>query len=101
MTWLPMDSGKTIGTRGSEGGVIVLDEEHTAGARISLEQGCSHVPWAVTCGIYGGFLHTAFASSEAEGRAKYSAMKLDLEGIMNEEDNEARYNKMKRFADVY
>jgi hypothetical protein len=96
-----MDNGKTIGTRGSEDGVIVLDEEHTSGARISLEQGCSHAPWAVTCGIYGGFLHTAFASSEAEGRAKYSAMKPDLEDIMAEEDNEARYNKMKRFADVY
>jgi hypothetical protein len=102
-----MNNGKTIGTRGSEGGVIVLDDEHTSGARISLERGCSHAPWgshapwAVTCGIYGGFLHTAFASSEAEGRAKYSAMKPDLEDIMVEEDNEARYNKMKRFADVY
>jgi hypothetical protein len=96
-----MDNGKTIGTPGSEDGAIVLDEEHTSGARISLEQGCSHAPWVVTCGIYGGFLHTAFASSEAEGRAKYSAMKPDLEDIMAEEDNEARYNKMKRFADVY
>jgi hypothetical protein len=96
-----MDNGKTIGTRGSEDGVIVLDEEHTSGARISLEQGCSNAPWTVTCGIYGGFLHTAFASSEAEGRAKYAAMKPDLEDIMAEEDNEARYNKMKRFADVY
>ncbi len=96
-----MDNGRTIGTRGSEDGFIVLDEEHTSGARICLEQGCSHAPWAVTCGIYGAFLHTAFASSETEGRAKYSAMKPDLEDIMAEKDNEARYHKMKRFADVY
>src|SRR5437879_10378671 len=60
-----MDSGKTVGTRGSEEGLIVSDEEHG---------GCT-APWSVTCGIYGSFLHTAFASSEAEGRAKYSDMK--------------------------
>lgn len=96
-----MDSGKTIGARGSEEGVIVLDEEHTSGARVTLEQGGCTAPWSVTCGIYGGFLHTAFAGSEAEGRAKYSGMRADLEEIMAESDNEARYAKMKRFADVY
>ena len=96
-----MDGGKTVGTRGSEAGVIVLDEEHTAGARVTLEQGGCTAPWSVTCGIYGGFLHTAFASSEAEGRAKYSGMKVDVEKIMAESDSEERYAKMKRFADVY
>lgn len=101
MSWLPMDSGKTIGARGSEEGVIVLDEEHTSGARVTLERGGCTAPWSVTCGIYGGFLHTAFAGSEAEGRAKYSSMKADLEKIMAESDNEARYTKMKRFADVF
>jgi len=96
-----MDGGKTLGTRGSEDGTIVLDEEHTSGARISLEREGRNAPWAVTCGVYGGFLHTAFASSETEARAKYSAMKPDLEKIMSEEDSEARYSEMKRFADVY
>jgi hypothetical protein len=42
-----------------------------------------------------------FSGSEAEGRAKYSNMKRDLEEIMTEPDNETRYAKMKRFADVY
>lgn len=101
MSWLLIDGGKTVGTRGAEEGTIVLDEEHTAGARVTLErEGCT-APWAVTCGIYGGFLHTAFASSEAEGRAKYSDMKVDLEKIMAEQDNEARYEMMKRFANMY
>ena len=86
-----MDSGKTVGTRGSEEGLIVSDEEHG---------GCT-APWSVTCGIYGSFLHTAFASSEAEGRAKYSDMKADLEKIIGEQDNEVRYERMKRFADMY
>jgi len=101
MSWLSMDSGKTVGTRGSEEGVIVLDEEHASGARVTLERGGHNAPWSVTCGIYGGFLHTAFAASEAEGRTKYSGMKSDLEKIMAEQDNEVRYEKMKRFADVY
>jgi hypothetical protein len=101
MSWFPMDGGKTIGTRGSEEGTIVLDEEHTAGARVTLERkGCA-APWSVTCGIYGGFLHTAFASSEVEGRAKYSAMKTGLEKIMAGEDNEARYAMMRRFANEH
>jgi hypothetical protein len=101
MNWLPMDDGKTIGTLGSEEGMIVLDEEHRSGARATLERGGRTAPWSVTCGIYGGFLHTAFASSEAEVHRKYSDMKVDLEQIMAEQDNESRYAKMKRFADVY
>ena len=101
MSWLPMLEGKTVGTAGSEQGVIVLDEEHTWGARITLEREGSTAPWAVTSGIYGQFLHTAFASSEAEGMTKYSGMKADLEKIMAEEDSDERYGKMKRFSQVY
>jgi len=96
-----MDRGKTVGTRGSEQGVIIMDEEHTSGARVTLESGGRTAPWSVTCGIYGGFLHTAFAASEPEGRAKYSNMKADLEQILAEEDKEARYEKMERFANDY
>lgn len=99
--WYPFDDGATIGSAGSESGTIVRDEEHPFGCRISLERGGSIAPWAVTCGIYFGFLHTAFASSEAEGNTKYSGMKADLEAIMAEENDEARYEKMRRFTEVY
>jgi len=101
MSWLPIIGGETIGTRGSEEGVIVLDEEHPSGARVTLERGGCTAPWSVTCGVYGAFMHTAFASCEADGRAKYSDMKAALEEIMAEEDDEERSSKMKRFADVY
>src|SRR5262249_28680366 len=101
MNWLPIDNGKTEGTRGSEDGIIILDEEHIQRARITLEQGGRNAPWSITCGIYGNFAHTTFASSETEGRAKYSNMKTDLEKIMAEQNDQARYEKMKRFADVY
>jgi hypothetical protein len=34
--WHPFDSGQSLGSRGSEEGVIVLDEEHEEGARVTL-----------------------------------------------------------------
>lgn len=99
--WGQFDNGKSIGNKGSESGIIVLDEEHIDGARITLERDGGAAPWSVTCGIYGSFLHTAFASSETEGRMKYEQMKTDLEQIIKEEENERRYQKMHDFADKY
>lgn len=65
--WRILENGATVGQRGSEGGVILRDEEHDLGARITLERGCSHgVPIAVTCGIYGWFFHTRLLGSESE-----------------------------------
>jgi hypothetical protein len=34
MAWMPFEDGSTVGQIGSDGGVIVLDHEHTDGARI-------------------------------------------------------------------
>lgn len=36
--WYSFDNGSTIGTDGSENGVIIKDEEHELGARITLEK---------------------------------------------------------------
>ena len=46
--WRPFESGSSIGATGSEGGKILLDEEHDAGARITLEQG-PKIPFSITC----------------------------------------------------
>ena len=81
MGWQPTENGGTLGTAGSEGGVILRDEEHDLGARITLERHCSIAPFAVTCGIYGWFFHTRFASTETE--AEYSAMSSRLEVILD------------------
>jgi len=99
--WHPFDNGRSIGTKGSENGVIVFDEEHDWGARITLERDGEIAPWSITCGIYGGFLHTAFASSEAEGRTKFAAMKAALVAIMEDENPDSRYEKQQRFAVTY
>jgi hypothetical protein len=99
--WSKFEHGETIGQKGSEEGMIVLDEEHSDGARITLEKGGTTAAWSVTCGIYGSFMHTAFASKETEGKSKYDRMKEELVQIMEEENDETRYCKMSDFADKY
>lgn len=99
--WRVFYGGATVGEAGSEGGLIVADEEHANGARITLEQGGRNAPWAITCGVYGSFLHTAFAASEDEGRVKFAGMRRDLAAILRETDPEARHERMRRFSEVY
>lgn len=65
--WRPYAHGTTVGQRGTEKGVIVRDEQHDGGARITLERDCRNIPFAVTCAIQGWFVHTL--STLAEHRA--------------------------------
>jgi hypothetical protein len=80
--WRLFEDGVTIGKKGSKDGIILRDEEHDAGARITLERGCSRgAPYAVTCGIYGWFFHTRLLGSEKE--ADYAAMREGLAAILD------------------
>lgn len=79
--WQPYNGGSTLGERGSEDGIIRCDESFPLGARITLEEG-GNLPWAITCGISGFMVHTAFASTEEEGVQKYEAMKTELAEIL-------------------
>lgn len=99
--WDQFDNGRSIGRNGSENGIIVLDEEHSDGARITLEQGGMTSPWAITCGIYGFLVHTVFISDETESREKYNAMKLDLVQVMQEHSDEVRHQKILDFVNKY
>jgi hypothetical protein len=100
--WQPFQNGTTFGQLGSEGGVILRDEEHDSGARITLERDCSHgVPFAVTCGIYGWFFHTRLLGSEAE--AEFSAMLDGLSAIVEivpRIDDAAANAKMSAISDA-
>jgi hypothetical protein len=71
--WTPIVGGFPS-DRGSENGVVRLDEEHALGARLTLEEGSTHAPWSITCGLYGWMFHTIFCSTEAEARSKAAAM---------------------------
>jgi len=80
--WQQFDNGATVERCGSEGGIVLRDQEHPAGARITLERDCSNgIPFAVTCGIYGWFFHTRFLGSELE--AEFPAMLEALVAILN------------------
>ena len=82
MSWQAFKGGETLRTLGSEGGEIVADDEHPEGARITLESKCKHVPFAITCGIYGWFVHTTYASTLSEAERTYRAMRAELERIV-------------------
>jgi hypothetical protein len=80
--WQSFDEGRTTGKAGSEAGVILLDEEHAVGARITLERGGRVAPFAITCGIFGWMMHTRFFANEEEARRAYEDMKQALDSII-------------------
>jgi hypothetical protein len=80
--WQPYEEGRTIGQTGTEGGVIIHDEEHHGGARITLERGALHAPFAITCGVYGWMVHTRFLADDETAEHSYSAMRLALGSIV-------------------
>lgn len=70
----------SIGATGSEGGVVLRDDEHLNGARITLERAATR--FAITCGVYGWMVHTRFFSTEGEAVAAYEEMKPGLVEIL-------------------
>jgi hypothetical protein len=79
--WQSFDKGRTIGKSGSETGIILLDEEHVDGARITLERD-GYTPFAITCGIYDWTVHTRFFANEEDARRAYEDMKQALDSII-------------------
>jgi hypothetical protein len=68
--------------RGTEGGVIVLDDVHDLGARITLEKFDEGGGGAITCGIYGWMMHTRFFDTEDSARHAFEEMKIDMGAIL-------------------
>lgn len=110
-TWSPLDDGATIGQSGSESGIILRDDEHPLGARITLERGGGTAPYAITCGIYGWMMHTHFSAAEAEAQRDYDRMREALTSILagmsdsdspEDEDRRARtVSAIERFVDDF
>src|ERR1039458_9541762 len=80
--WHPSEDGAALGQAGSEEGIVVRDEEHSLGARITLERDARIAPFAITCGIYGWMMHTRFFSTEAEAESQYDLMKTSLSELL-------------------
>jgi len=83
MGWAAFENGKTVGARGSEDGVIVVDEEHDLAARITLERDGSVAPFAITCGIYGWTFHTRFFSTRETAARDLEEMKDAIGAILS------------------
>ena len=88
--WEEFENGNTIGTKGSQNGEIIRDEELTNPARITLEKDGSTAPFSITVGVYGLFFHTAFYGDLKEGNDKFDLMKSDINNyfIMSPEEAE-------------
>jgi hypothetical protein len=84
MPWLRLTDEHAVGAApGSEGGTVVIDEEHDPrGARITLERDAKAAPAAITCGLYGWMMHTRRFSDTATARSEYEAMKIDLSALV-------------------
>ncbi len=82
MSWYTYDNGRSMGQRGAENGIVILDEEHGDGARITLERECRAAPFAITCGVYGWMVHTRFFQSEPEAQREFARMKEGLAAIL-------------------
>jgi hypothetical protein len=91
--WHPYDEGRTIGGKGSEDGIIFLDEECDAIALITAERDTTwrvkrafsstgSSSFAITC-IYGLMVHTRFFGTEDKTPQTHKAMKPELERIAN------------------
>lgn len=79
---------------------MIKDEEILSASRITLED-CGG-RFEITCGVYGAFVHTAFAADREEALAKYYEMKSELTGFMERDttpDEELEFYE--RFSDKY
>lgn len=88
--WTKIQNGATLGKTGSEHGVILRDEEYSGGCRITLER-CDNF-YAITCGVYGAMVHTAFCGEEDHNRM-YEAMKCDLQEFLDADTTEEEEDK--------
>lgn len=67
---------------GREGGIIIADEEYKESCRITLER-CEMYD-AITCGVYGSMMHTAFCES-SHSLEVFDNMKKDLQEFIDKD----------------
>ena len=83
MSWTTFNDGVSVGRRGSEDGIILLDESHVDGARITLERDGVIAPFSITSGIGGWMVHTSFFGTQSAAEAAFKEMKDELAEILD------------------
>ncbi len=79
--WVTYNSGQSIGKTGADGGIILYDEEHKQGARITLRRGRDFI--SISCNFYGWMDHTRFFTTLSDAEREYRYMKSAIVGIMD------------------
>jgi hypothetical protein len=80
--WVEYKNGNSIGKISAEGGVILRDEEHPHGGRITLKQGKTFI--SVSCHIYGWIDHTRFFHSVPEAQREFVIMKNKIGSMLDD-----------------
>jgi len=80
ISWSAFDEGRSIGKVGREGDVILRDDEHPRGGRITLKRGSKYV--SISSNIYGWMDHTRFFSTVPEAQREFTPMKSALGSVI-------------------
>ena len=80
--WAAYKNGMSIGKITAEGGVILMDEEHESGGRMTLKQGKTFI--SVSCHIYGWIDHTRFLNSVPDAKREYAQMKKAITHMLED-----------------
>lgn len=94
--WNSFENGKSLGTEGSEKGVIIRDEEYSQGARITLEKGKTP-PYSITYGVYGLMCDTKFYGDIETAEKKFEIIKYKIAKLIDkypDEDDDSYDKKM-------
>lgn len=92
--WYSFEDGKSLGTRGSEKGVITRDEEYSQGARITLEKGKT-APYSITYGVYGLMCDTKFYGDIETAEKKFEIIKYKIAKLIDKypDEHDDSYDK--------
>jgi hypothetical protein len=71
--WLLYNEGVTIGTQTQLGDVILMDEIHSDGARLTIKRSSKYV--SVSCNINKWINHTRFFTTVHDAKREYRTMK--------------------------
>jgi hypothetical protein len=79
--WHKYNEGKSINMGMAEDDVILRDDEHQLGARITLKRAKDFL--SISGHVYGWVDHTRFFTTISEAEREYVAMKKALGTVMN------------------
>jgi hypothetical protein len=75
-SWLQYQEGITIGTKGPQGDVILMDEVHPDGARMTVKRGDKYI--SVSCHINNWINHTRFFDKVGDATREFAVMKISI-----------------------